>query len=328
MSRLKLESAEAKLVLLGSVLLLALFASFWTDDAASQEYLNDVSRTPTSINRSGIGIEYDGFTEPKFNILVAASEMGRLETVNVKVGQRVKKGQLVAKLDDELQEQAAVGAKIRAEMRGEVEAAQAEAAVMQLRVEQLRSLADQQMARPYELKRAIADWEIAKKQVMAAQEQIQLRQHEWARYETQFQRRRVLAPMDGVVAKIFHAPGEYISPSDPAVIRLLVLDEIYAVFNVPVDEAEGITVGSAVSVHVSSLRKGLTGQVETVSPEIDGESGTVEVRVLLDNRDGKLRSGDRCQMLGVAKRNAALPTTPARRNDGGRNGLPSIGRQR
>ena len=166
------------------------------------------------------------------------------------------------------------------------------------------------MARPYEFKRAVADWEISKKQVLAAEEQVRLRKHEWERYELQYQRRKVLAPMDGVVAKIFHAPGEYVSPQDPSVVQILVLDEIYAVFNVPFDELGGLKEATEVSVHVSSLGKGVRGKVETLSPAIDGESGTIEVRVLIDNRDGRLRAGDRCQMIGVTPRSASRPQSP------------------
>lgn len=278
---------------------------FTCKHADGQDYLRDVSRGSSS-SRSSLAIEYDGFTEPKFNVLVAASEMGRLETVEVKVGDRVQRGQLIARLDDELQRQAVVGAKIRAEMRGELEAAQAESELMKLRVDQLRSLADREMARPYELKRAIADWEIAKKQVLAAQEQITLRKHEWARYEEQFRRRRVLAPMDGVVADVFHTPGEYVSPSDPTVIRLLVLNQIVAVFNVPVDEVGRFTLGKRVTVHLSSYPKGVVGKVDTLSPIIDGESGTVEVRILIDNAEGRLRAGDRCHTIGDGPDNASL----------------------
>ncbi|MEL6110224.1 MAG: efflux RND transporter periplasmic adaptor subunit [Planctomycetota bacterium] len=271
----------------------------------AQEYLNDVSRG-ASTPRAGLAIEYDGFTEPKYNVLVAASEMGRLETVEVKIGDRIKRGQLIARLDDELQRQAVTGAKIRAEMRGELEAAEAESELMKLRVDQLRSLAVQEMARPYELKRAVADWEIAQKQVLAAQEQITLRQHEWARYEEQLRRRRVLAPMDGIVAEVFHSPGEYVSPSDPTVIRLLVLNQIVAVFNVPVDEVGRFTLGKRVTVHLTSFPRGVVGKVDTLSPVIDGESGTVEVRILIDNAEGRLRAGDRCHTIGDGPDNASV----------------------
>ena len=102
--------------------LVVLGTCFGAIEARSQDYLRDASRSPTT-GRVSLSAEYDGFTEPKYDLLVAASEMGRIQSIEVKIGDHVKKGQLLAKLDDEMQHQAMIGARIRAEMRGELEAA-------------------------------------------------------------------------------------------------------------------------------------------------------------------------------------------------------------
>ncbi|WP_197455271.1 efflux RND transporter periplasmic adaptor subunit [Stieleria neptunia] len=254
------------------------------------------SRSSQGIRGGSVTMDYEGFTVPKFDILVAATEIGRLEEVNVKIGDRVSKGQMVAKLEDGLQVEAVATARWRAQMHGESDAAKAETALMKLRFEQLQSLADQDIARPDELKRAYADWEIAKSRELNAVEQDQLRKLELSRYELQLRRRKVLAPMDGVVAELFHAPGEYITPADPAVIRLVVLDQIYGVFNVPVEEIGLIHPGDQVQVFMLSASKSVRGKVASIAPDIDGESGTIMVKVLLDNQNGELRAGDRCRM--------------------------------
>ena len=113
--------------------------------------------------------------------------------------------------------------------------------------------------------------------------------------------------MDGVVADVFRTPGEYITPSEPAVIRLLVLDELYGVFNVPVEEISAVAVGETVSVFLMSAAKSVNGKVASIAPDIDGESGTIKVKVLIDNRNGNLRSGDRCQMKPSRTRAASKP---------------------
>ncbi len=257
---------------------------------------SQTSRSSQGFRGGSVTIDYEGFTIPKFDILVAATEIGRLEEVNVKIGDRVTKGQIVAKLEDGLQVEAVATARWRAQMHGETDAAKAETALMKLRFEQLQSLADQDIARPDELKRAYADWEIAKSRELNAVEQDQLRKLELSRYELQLRRRKVLAPMDGVVAELFHAPGEYITPADPAVIRLVVLDQIYGVFNVPVEEIGMIQQGDQVQVFMVSASKSVRGEVASMAPDIDGESGTIMVKVLLDNQTGELRAGDRCRM--------------------------------
>jgi len=265
-----------------------------------------------------IAVDHDGFTEPKLDVLVAATEIGRLQELHVDIGDRVTEGQVIAKLEDGLQRDAVKTARMRASMHGELDAAKAETELMKIRLEQLQSLADKQMARPDELKRAKADWEIAKAKELSALENDKLRQSELERYELQLQRRRILAPMDGTIAEIFHTPGEYVTPSDPAVVRMLVLDELYAVFNVPVEDVDEMQLGRLATVFLISLSKNVEGRIAAVSPEIDGESGTVRVKVLLDNRDRTLRSGDRCRLRmirGVGRNPSAFgaQTHPVRR---------------
>ncbi|WP_182870860.1 efflux RND transporter periplasmic adaptor subunit [Stieleria mannarensis] len=267
------------------------------------------SRQAPGYQGGSITIDYEGFTIPKFDILVAATEIGRLDAVNVEVGDRVSKGDVVAKLEDGLQAEAVATARWRAQMHGETDAAKAETTLMKLRLEQLQSLADQDVARPDELKRAFADWEIAKSRELGAMEQDQLRKLELSRYELQLRRRKVLAPMDGVVAELFHAPGEYITPADPAVIRLVVLDELYGVFNVPVEEIGMVHLGDKVQVFMTGAGKRVRGEVASIAPDIDGESGTIKVKVLLDNKAGDLRSGDRCRMKPARPRTAQQSPT-------------------
>ena len=102
--------------------------------------------------------------------------------------------------------------------------------------------------------------------------------------------------MDGVIAEVFHHPGEYITPGDPAVVRLLVMDQLYAVFNIPVEDTAAIKVGSPVRVVLRSTSTTIDAEIGAVAPTIDGESGTVQVRVELDNADRQFLAGDRCTL--------------------------------
>ena len=265
---------------------------------------------------AGLTMDYEGFTEPRYDVLVAASEIGRLEDVHVRVGQRVGTGEVIAQLEDGLQVEAVATAKFRANMRGELEAAKAEVQMLEMRVEQYKTLTEQNAAVPDEYRRAIADWEIAKAKLLSANEQISLRELEQQRFELQLDRRRVRAPMAGVVAEVFHHPGEYITPADPAVIRLLNVDQLLGVFNIAIEEMDGVEVGNLATVYIMSLQKTVTGKVAEVTPEIDGESGTVKVKVLLDNQDGSMQAGDRCQMTVERSRSASREKDATKTSNG------------
>tara|TARA_R110002049_G_scaffold27321_2_gene94309 strand:- start:548829 stop:549638 length:810 start_codon:yes stop_codon:yes gene_type:complete len=255
---------------------------------------------------------YEGFTEPKYQIMVAATEIGQLEAIHVEIGDVVTAGQTIAQLEDSLQQSSVKIALTQAEMHGELDAARAEAAMHRNRTASIRELASKRMARPDELVRAETDLEIALARAAAAAEQQHLRKLELERYELQLRRRRVLAPMAGVISQIFHYPGEYLTPGDPAVVQLLVIDELIAVFNVPAEDAGNLRVGQPVLVSLRSTSQNVRAQLTTVSPHIDGESGTVQVRVTLDNRERILKSGDRCTMQLMADDRAATPRQASR----------------
>ena len=269
----------------------------------------------SGVSASSQTMIYEGFTEPKHDIMVAATEIGRLETVYVKVGDRVKAGEIVGQLEDVIQVSSVTIATHQTKMTGELNAAKAEVDLHQLRTESLRRLAADGMARPDELVQAETDLRIARSRYLAAQEQLELRKLELERFKLQVQRRKVRAPMDGVISHLFHQPGEYITPGDPAVVRLLVMDKLYAVFNIPVEDTAFIRAGSAVRVFLRSNSSTINAAITSIAPDIDGESGTVRVRVELDNANRRLLAGDRCTMQlasGAIPKSARLPSTAAR----------------
>ena len=239
---------------------------------------------------------YEGFTEPRHDVMVAATEIGRLEQLHVEVGDQVDAGQVLGRLENALQLSSVKIAALQASMKGELEAARAEADLNRTRAETLRELAESGMARPDELVRAETDLRVASARQLASEEQTRLRQLELERFRLQLQRREIRAPMDGVISEIFHQPGEYITPGDPAVVRLLVMDVLFAVFNVPVEDVVAMTPGTPVRVFLRSSSTTIDAAVTSVAPDIDGESGTVRVRVKLDNAERKLLAGDRCTL--------------------------------
>ncbi|MEM9586963.1 MAG: efflux RND transporter periplasmic adaptor subunit [Planctomycetota bacterium] len=239
---------------------------------------------------------YEGFTEPQIDILVSGMDMGRLSTMDVKVGQRVRKGEQIAKLDDDLQRAALEIANMQATATGELDVARSELRMYRSRVESYRRLGESGMARPDELTNAVTDFEIAEGRFSTAADQLALRQAERKRQRLQLQRRMILSPIDGLVAEVLKRAGEHVSPADPGVVRIINADAIEGVFNVPVEEIAQFWVEAPVRVYLRSLRKTVSGKVDVISPMIDGQSGTIEVRVRIPNPKGLYRAGDRCTL--------------------------------
>ena len=239
---------------------------------------------------------YDGFTQPKHEIMLAADEMGRIESIEVVVGEQVQAGQVLARLEDSVQRATLQTSQIQVAMVGEMDAAEVELELNQTRAAKLRDLAAKGMARPDELRRGEADLRIAKARVASMNEQLALRKAELHRAEVMLKRRMVFAPTSGVIAEVFLSPGESVSPSAPSLLELLAVDELVAIFDVPVEDTLALSIGNPVRVRLRSIAKSVDSTISSITPKIDGQSGTVQVRVTLDNADGKLLSGDRCTL--------------------------------
>ena len=181
--------------------------------------------------------EIDGFTEPYRDIDVAASEMGRVISLEVREGDRVTTGQLLARLDEDVLNAMLKIAKADMESAGRLEAAQAELRMHQESLEKLEELLQRNHATQREVDRARSQKEMAEARVKATQEELAVKSLEYARTQAQLEQRRVLSPIDGVVTRVYKDAGEFVSPNDPILVKIVQLDPLLIVFSVPVAEA-------------------------------------------------------------------------------------------
>lgn len=100
----------------------------------------------------------------------------------------------------------------------------------------------------------------------------------------------VKAPFAGKLAEIRTQEYETVRPGQP-LFRIIDDNRLLAVMNVPLNDAALTTVGNPVVVSVSGTDRKAKGTVYEVAPQADHRTGTVRIRVLIDNGDGKLRAG-------------------------------------
>jgi RND family efflux transporter MFP subunit len=238
-----------------------------------------------------------GFTEPYRDIDVAAPEMGQITRLEVREGMRVQVGQVLARLDDSVWSASLEVAKTAMQSAGRLEAAEAELRLYRETLDKLLRLLQRQHATQQEVDRAQAQRDAAEARVKAAREELQVRTHEYDRAQAQLNQRRVLAPIAGVVTQVTKDEGEFVSPNDPTVVKIVQLDPLLVVFSVPVARARDLTKDAQVQVRVESIAEPVAGVVEFVSPTADAQSGTTRVRVRLPNPGEAIPSGVKCQLL-------------------------------
>ena len=170
-------------------------------------------------------------------IFVSPDEQGRVEVLKVHEGDSVKKGDLLFKLDNDLQRADLVVRKTAME-----NAQQAFNRAKDL----LRSAAGTQ--------KAYDDSEAALRQAKA--------NLEWA--ETRLARRRAVSPNDGTIQEVYYRPGETVPPSRP-VVSLLPPGNLKIRFFAPERELAAVKYGEIVGVSCDGCEASLTAKVTFIS---------------------------------------------------------------
>ena len=239
--------------------------------------------------------QVEGFIEPCRSVELSSSETGIVQQLSVEPGDIVQEGDVIARLDDRVQQVQMELAEHLLESKSALLVAEK---TYQKRVSiqnRVQELIRTNSASESELIRAEMETTIAKSRLLAAQEEMVTRRIELKRTSAQLASRSVIAPFSGTVAKVHRREGEFISPAHPEVVTLVQLDRLIAKFNVPSSIVSSFKVGQEVEVLMADGTK-LIAQVFSVGVQTDAQSGTVEVKLLIENPDGEIRSGEICTL--------------------------------
>lgn len=269
----------------------------------------------TTVNH---GAEVATFLEPYRDVDVASPEMGTLASVRVREGDVIERGQILATLDQAVLNASMDVARAAMEARGKLQSAEVELRLQSERLKKLEGLRRRQHASDEELNKAKAQQEIARSQVQAVQEELDVKTAEFARIKAQLELKRIRSPIDGTVTILSKDPGEFVSPTDPVVAKVVQLDPLLAVFSVPLSDARALQADQQVALHVGLARTLVKGKVEFVSPTVDPQSATVRVKVRIPNASRRLQSGDGCWLQVPDGRAGSKAPRPGRPADAGR----------
>lgn len=150
-------------------------------------------------------------------------------------------------------------------------------------------------ARPDELTKAKADVAIAVAELRGAQESQQIAELEYQRLQAQIGRRTVKSPISGVVVRISRERGELVSGAEAAIAHIAELGRLNVVSYVSAAAARSLKRGEPMAVTLADGKE-VKGKIDFISPTVDPRSGTRQVKVLLKNSGGDIRSGTRAAL--------------------------------
>lgn len=261
-----------------------------------------------------------GYLEPYRSISMNAAEPGVIAAIQVSEGDSVTEGQPLLNLNIKVLEAQLSIARVQAESTAPIDLAAADLAVALDRNDKLVQLKASGTAHSSELSRAEAELKKAEAQLTIANESRKIAQFRVAEIEAEIEQRILRSPIDGVVLEINReiaesatAPQE--GQQNRPLLKIAQIDRLRIVIHAPAIQVAALVAGQRLRVRVlgeSSLAPDreatgieTEGTIEFVSPSIDPATETIRTRLVIDNRDKRLKSGSHAMVL-------IEPVVPAR----------------
>lgn len=223
-----------------------------------------------------IVMAWPGTVRSRTEAQVSPKIASRIEHILVRLGDRVTRGQVLARLDER-----SVQARL-AQARASLSAAQAESVRSRTDAQRVENLFQREAATQQSLDHAVAAARAADAKVREAQSAIQ-------EVEALFAETTLRAPFDGVVVQRQGEPGDTAMPGKP-VLTILEPGWLRVEAAIPSSCAGAVQVGQQLAVFDRDESRRQTATVEEIAPSADSKTHTVLVKARLP-RDTPLLPG-------------------------------------
>ena len=270
-------------------------------------------------------------------VVLGVKVAGRLGELLVDLGTRVKKGQIVARIDPSdyrlrvEQAQAALqqararlglapdGVNDRVDPEQTALVRQARAVLDEARLTRERSerLSQQELIARSQLDAAVAALQVAEGRYQDAVEEVRNRQGVLAQRRSELELARqqlsdtaLVSPIEGAVSQRQASVGEFLAPGAP-VATLVRLHPLRLRVAVPEREAASVRIGQPVKLTVEGDPTEHGGKVARLSPAIQEQNRTLAIEAEIPNEKGLLRPGSFARAAIVTQAAQAVVMIPA-----------------
>ena len=221
-------------------------------------------------------IDIQGNVETKENVIIYPEFSGTLTQVLVTSGQKVTKGQLLARIDD-------------GGLSNQLAQMETQAALAKTTFERQQNLWNQKIGSEIQYLQAKTNYEAQLKAV--------------AQMKAQLAKTIVRAPFSGVIDEVITEKGQVVAPGQP-LMRIVNLSNMYVGANIPENFIGKIKNGASVDVFIKSIGKTVTGKVRQVGNYINPNNRNFSIEIAVPNQDNLLRP-NQVAVLKIADYNKA-----------------------
>ena len=239
---------------------------------------------------------------------VAPRTAGRLLSVNVQMGDPVRRGQVIARVEDrEIVEQVRAAEASQEVAKATIRQREADLNVSQLNFERSKNL----FSRGLLAKQALDD---AESRYLASVAQLDLSKAQLSQNDARLQELRinlqnttVSSPVDGFVGKRNVDPGAMVS-NNTAIVSVVDISRLKLIVNVVEKDLRMVTAGDIGIVEVDAYPgEKFNGRIARVAPVLDPATRTASIEIEIPNGDGRLKPGMYARIsLTVEERKNAL----------------------
>lgn len=223
---------------------------------------------------------------------VAPRTNGRLLTMSVQMGDPVRRGQVIGKIEDrEIVEQVSQAEASQMVSKATIRQREADLNVARVNFDRSKNLFERQLL----AKQALDD---AESRYLAAEAQIDLSKAQLAQAEARLselkinlQNTTVTSPVDGFVGKRNVDPGAMVSQNTP-IASVVDISKLKMVVNVVEKDVRLVNVGDSGTVDVDAYPgEKFFGRVARVAPVLDPATRTASMEIEIANNDKRLKPG-------------------------------------
>jgi RND family efflux transporter MFP subunit len=223
---------------------------------------------------------------------VAPRTAGRLLSVNVQLGDSVRRGQVLAKVEDrEIVEQVRAAEASQEVAKATIRQREADLNVAQLNFERSKNL----FTRGLLAKQALDD---AESRYLASVAQLDLSKAQLSQNDARLQELRinlqhtsVASPVDGFVGKRNVDPGAMVN-TNTAIASVVDISRLKLIVNVVEKDLRMVTAGDVGIVEVDAYPgEKFNGRIARVAPVLDPATRTASIEIEIPNGDARLKPG-------------------------------------
>jgi HlyD family secretion protein len=225
-------------------------------------------------------------------VSVAPRAAGRVESVSVRLGDRVARGQRLAKIEDfEIQEQVKQAEAAQQVSEATIRQREADLKLAQTNAERSRSLFERQLLPKQTLDDNEARYQSAIAALDLARAQSSQSKARLDELRINLANTNIVSPVNGYVSKRVVDPGAFVSQNAP-VVDVVDISTVRLVANVVEKDLKELQAGNATRVSVDAFPgETFSGRIARVSPVLDPATRTAPIEIEIPNGSSRLKPG-------------------------------------